>query len=66
MEDTKSKEALYEEARLIHQSLDEKLVVLENKPFLTGEEEIEVKLLKKKKLYYKDIMENIGQEIRTK
>lgn len=33
------------------------------KPYLTEEEELEVKVLKKKKLYFKDIMERLKEEI---
>ena len=34
------------------------------KPYLTDDEEMEVMVLKKKKLYFKDIMERVGEEIR--
>ena len=34
------------------------------KPYLTADEEFEVKVLKKKKLYFKDIMERVGEEVR--
>ncbi len=37
--------------------LDRRLQMLLKKPFLTAKEELEVRELKKKKLYYKDIME---------
>ena len=59
---TKTKKTLYNEARILHKSLDEKLRMLEEKPYLTDDEELEVKLLKKKKLHYKDIMESIKEE----
>lgn len=62
MEENKDKETLYNEARILHKSLDEKLRMLEEKPYLTDDEELEVKLLKKKKLHYKDIMESIKEE----
>ncbi len=64
MEGQKSKEELYEEARTLHRSLDKKLRTLQEKPYLTEDEELEVKLLKKKKLHYKDIMENLREEIK--
>ena len=32
------------------------------KPYLTYDEEMEVMVLKKKKLYFKDIMERVGEE----
>ena len=48
MEDTKTKEEQYKEALAMHKSLDEKLQVLQAKRYLTAQEEMEVKLLKKK------------------
>ncbi len=66
MEETKSKEEQYNEARILHKSLDEKLQTLQEKPYLTVDEELEVKLLKKRKLYYKDIMEGLKREIDKK
>jgi hypothetical protein len=62
MEEKKNKEERYNEARILHKSLDEKLQMLQAKPYLTEDEELEVKLLKKKKLYFKDIMERIKDE----
>ncbi len=62
MEEKKSKEERYNEARILHKSLDEKLQTLQAKPYLTEDEELEVKLLKKKKLYFKDMMERISSE----
>ena len=49
MEENKSKEEQYNEARILHKSLDEKLQMLQEKPYLTEDEELEVKLLKKRK-----------------
>lgn len=62
MEESKSKEERYNEARIMHKSLDEKLQMLQAKPYLTEDEELEMKLLKKKKLYFKDMMERIKEE----
>jgi len=62
MEESKSKEERYNEARIMHKSLDEKLQMLQEKPYLTEDEELEIKLLKKKKLYFKDLMEKIKEE----
>jgi hypothetical protein len=64
MSEDKSKEELYNEARILHKSLDEKLQMLQEKPYLTEDEEIEVKLLKKKKLYFKDMVERLKQELK--
>jgi uncharacterized protein YdcH (DUF465 family) len=61
MEQNKDKEESYNEARILHKSLDEKLRMLEEKSYLTDDEELEAKLLKKKKLHYKDIMEAIKE-----
>jgi hypothetical protein len=47
----------------MHKSLDEKLQMLQAKPYLTEDEELEMKLLKKKKLYFKDLMEQIKEEL---
>jgi hypothetical protein len=63
-EEHKSKEDEYNEARILHKSLDEKLQGLQTKPYLTDDEELEVKLLKKKKLHYKDIMETLKAELK--
>lgn len=60
----KSKVELYNEARILHKSLDEKLQTLQAKPYLTDDEELEIKLLKKKKLHYKDIMESLSEEMK--
>ena len=62
MEEGKSKDERYNEARIMHKSLDEKLQMLQAKPYLTEDEELEMKLLKKKKLYFKDLMEKIKEE----
>jgi hypothetical protein len=62
MEDGKNKEDRYNEARILHKSLDEKLQMLQAKAYLTEDEELEIKILKKKKLYFKDMMERINEE----
>lgn len=64
MEEGKSKEECYNEARILHKSLDDKVQILQTKPYLTDDEELELKLLKKKKLYFKDLMEKITEEIK--
>jgi hypothetical protein len=62
MEEGKNKEDRYNEARILHKSLDEKLQMLQAKAYLTEDEELEIKILKKKKLYFKDMMERIKEE----
>jgi uncharacterized protein YdcH (DUF465 family) len=42
-----------------HSKLASQLEELEKKPFLTPQDEMEIKILKKKKLAYKDKMEEI-------
>ena len=66
MEEPKGKEELYNEARIMHKSLHERLDMLQTKEFLTADEELEVKLLKKKKLHYKDLMEQLAIELKKK
>jgi hypothetical protein len=66
MEEVKSAEEQYNEARILHKSLDEKLQTLLEKAYLTTDEELEVKLLKKRKLFYKDTMERVKEKIGEK
>ena len=49
----------YLKARQAHGELAKQLEELERRPFLTPQDEIEIKILKKKKLAYKDQMEKI-------
>ncbi len=58
----KSTEELYNEAKNHHTSLDRRLQMLLKKTFLTESEEMEVRELKKKKLYYKDLMEKLKKD----
>lgn len=51
-------------AKQAHAELARQLEELEKKPFLTPPEEIEIKILKKKKLAYKDQMEKILMQYR--
>ena len=46
-------------AKQAHSQLAKQLEELENKIFVTPQDEIEIKILKKKKLVYKDQMEKI-------
>ncbi|MCX7858438.1 MAG: DUF465 domain-containing protein [Deltaproteobacteria bacterium] len=57
------KEEIYKDAKNKHAFLDKRLQMLLKKPYLTEEEEMEIKILKKKKLFYKDIMERAKEEI---
>ncbi len=58
----KSKDEFYKEAECFHTSLDRRLRMLLRKSFLSEEEEVEMKMVKKEKLYYKDIMEGLKKE----
>jgi hypothetical protein len=62
MEKDTDKKDIYEAARGVHVSLERRLTMLLKKPFLSEDEEIEIKVLKKKKLFYKDIMEGLEGE----
>jgi len=46
-------------AKQSHGELSKQLEELEKKPFLTPQEEMEIKIIKKKKLSFKDQMEKI-------
>ncbi|HOP86555.1 MAG TPA: hypothetical protein PLM71_09310 [Syntrophorhabdaceae bacterium] len=63
MEKDDIKEEIFEDAKRKHAFLDKRLQMLLKKPYLTEEEEMEIKILKKKKLYYKDIMERAKEDI---
>jgi len=62
MEKDRSKQDLYETAKGLHGSLERRLMMLMRKSFLSQAEEIEMKVLKKRKLYCKAIMEGIRDE----
>jgi hypothetical protein len=51
-------------AKQAHTQLARQLEELENKPFVTPQDEIEIKILKKKKLVSKDQMEKILMQYR--
>lgn len=64
MEECESKEDIYSRAKIQHSTLDRRLQMLMRKSYLTDDEEMEVKVLKKKKLYFKDMMERVGRELK--
>lgn len=51
-------------AKQSHTQLTRQLEDLENRPFLTPHDETEIKILKKRKLVYKDQMERILMQYR--
>ena len=57
-------EEMYHNAKEQHAALDNRLQMLLKKPYLTVDEEIEIMVLKKKKLYFKDLMEKAAEETR--
>jgi hypothetical protein len=61
MDNIESKEEIYNQAKNQHASLERRLRMLARKPYLTAEEELEIRVLKKKKLYYKDTMDNAAR-----
>ena len=54
----------FSKAKQIHAQLAKQLEELEKKPFLTPQDEMEIKILKKKKLAAKDQMEKILMQYR--
>jgi hypothetical protein len=64
MEQSESTEDIYNRVKTQHATLDRRLQMLMKKSYLTADEEMEVKVLKKKKLYLKDTMERVGEELR--
>ncbi|MCX8023323.1 MAG: DUF465 domain-containing protein [Syntrophorhabdaceae bacterium] len=62
MKEDEEKELIYRRAKREHRMLENRLQVLLRKPYLTPEEEMEVKELKKRKLYLKDLMEIAKEE----
>jgi hypothetical protein len=53
-------------AKQAHTQLARQLDELEKKPFLTPQDEMEIKILKKKKLAWKDQMEKILMQFRLR
>jgi hypothetical protein len=58
----RTKEVTYDDAKEQHAALDTRLQMLLKKPYLTADDELEVIVLKKKKLYFKDLMQKAGEE----
>jgi|GEM_PF-241018 len=63
MEEGETKEDIYKRVKSQHATLDRRLLMLLRKPYLTVKEELEMKVLKKKKLYLKDVMERMKEEM---
>jgi len=54
----------FKRAKQVHVELARQLDELEKRPFLTPQDELDIKILKKKKLAYKDQMEKILMQYR--
>ncbi len=54
----------FKKAKEMHAELARQLDELEKKPYLTPQDELDIKILKKKKLAYKDQMEKILMQYR--
>jgi len=54
----------FSKVKQAHSHLKKQLEELENKPFLTPQDEMEIKIIKKKKLALKDQMEKILNQYR--
>lgn len=65
MKEASNSEDVYSRAKTLHTSLDRRIRMLLRKSYLTDEEELEIKVLKKRKLYYKDIMEKAREEAKA-
>jgi hypothetical protein len=63
MEQKESREEIFFNARGQHVMLERRLQVLMERPYLTADEELEMKRIKKQKLFFKDIMEMIRDGI---
>jgi hypothetical protein len=64
MEQRESKEEIFSRAKHHRAIFEKRLQILLNKPYLSEEDEVEVKNIKKQKLYYKDLMEKAQEETR--
>lgn len=66
MENVESNEEIYRQYKGQHATLDRRIQMLLKKSYLTEAEEREMKDLKKKKLYYKDLMESLANSLQRK
>ena len=66
MENVESNEEIYRQYKGQHATLDRRIQMLLKKSYLTEAEEREMKDLKKKKLYYKDLMESLASSLQRK
>jgi len=66
MDNVESTEEIYKQYQGQHATMERRIRMLLKKSYLTEAEEREIKVLKKKKLYYKDLMENLANSLKRK
>lgn len=66
MDNVESTEEIYKQYQRQHATMERRIRMLLKKSYLTEAEEREIKVLKKKKLYYKDLMENLANSLQRK
>ncbi len=66
MDEAESSQEIYDQYKGQHATLDRRIQMLLKKSYLTEAEEREMKILKKKKLYFKDLMESLADSLRRK
>jgi hypothetical protein len=66
MDNAESNEEIYKQYKGRHATMDRRIQMLLKKSYLTEAEEREMKVLKKKKLYYKDLMESLANSLQRK
>ena len=66
MDEADSTQEIYNQCKGQHATLDRRIQMLLKKSYLTEAEEREMKILKKKKLYFKDLMESLADSLQRK
>jgi hypothetical protein len=66
MDEAESTQETYNQYKGQHATLDRRIQMLLKKSYLTEAEEREMKILKKKKLYFKDLMESLADSLQRK
>ena len=66
MDNAESNEEIYKHYKGHHATMERRIRMLLKKSYLTEAEEREIKVLKKKKLYYKDLMESLANSLHRK
>lgn len=66
MDNAENVQEVYDQYKGQHATLDRRIQMLLKKSYLTEAEEREIKILKKKKLYFKDLMESLADSIQRK